>query len=374
MISRSGAISRQCKAGRPKEEPQAALRFGGGCSALPYCSANLVAEVLKKDLLAAEFNRVPCLYFSSHSPHTGVHRGVRLSGECSGDLWITGVGQLACKDGNEASTCDEPACSSGSCEFTGLNPQNLAGRGDQSPDRDGAVHLLPLISDCLADVLVGHGSMCPTDGSHGSDSGEQPLDVPWSARAVFDYEVGRLVREGHPAVCCESAGNFPSHCWSWHIDLHQHSAGAPAGQCLVESLDDARGRIGGEGESRSAQSHGVERKEHLILGTRLASNKVDVVDGEQLQASHGISESVELVVTNRLNVLVGEVLAGHIPHGFAGVGIGKPMADSLQQVGLPHAAVAVNEEWREMARVGIVDDALGRRNGEAIARADRHVL
>jgi hypothetical protein len=33
----------------------------GGCSALPYCSANLVAEVLKQDRLAAEFNRVPCL-------------------------------------------------------------------------------------------------------------------------------------------------------------------------------------------------------------------------------------------------------------------------------------------------------------------------
>jgi hypothetical protein len=301
--------------------------------------------MLKQDLLATNFNRVSRLKFSSYSTHAGMYRGVRLSGECSSNLWITGIGQFACKEGNKASACNKAAGSSGPCEFTRLNLQHLAGCSGQSLDRDGAVYLSSLISDCLAYVLVGHGSTCLADGSYGSNSGEQPLDVPWSGWAVFNYEIGRIAREGHPALCCEPTGDFSSHCWSWHIDLHQHATGAPAGQCLVESLDNARGRIGGEDKPCSTQPHSVECKKHFILSTRLASNKVDVVDGEQLQASHGVSESVKLVVANGLNVLVGEVLAGDIPHGFTGVESGKSVADSLQQVGLSHATVAMNEEW-----------------------------
>jgi hypothetical protein len=85
----------------------------------------------------------------------------------------------------------------------------------------------------------------------------------------------------------------------------------------------------------------VERVEELLLGLFFALEELDVVDQENVDVPVAIAELDRLVVLDRDDEFVGELLARHVDDVRIGIGGDDAMTDRMHEVGLsqPHAAV-----------------------------------
>ena len=88
----------------------------------------------------------------------------------------------------------------------------------------------------------------------------------------------------------------------------------------------------------------VEGMEELLLGALLLREELDVVDEQHVDVAKLVAEAGHLVVAQRVDHLVGELLAGDIADGGLRLAALDLVADGLHQMGLAHADAAVEEE------------------------------
>ena len=113
----------------------------------------------------------------------------------------------------------------------------------------------------------------------------------------------------------------------------------------------------------------VERVEELLLRPLLVLQELDVVDEQDVDVAVAPLEAVGLVVADRVDEVVGELLGAHVAHPGPGEQARAVVADRVQQVGLAQAGLAVDEQ--RVVRLGrrLGDGDRGRVR-EPVARAD----
>ena len=98
-----------------------------------------------------------------------------------------------------------------------------------------------------------------------------------------------------------------------------------------------------------------------------------VVDRQQIQRAESLAKGVEFLMPDRLDVLVGELLAGDVADPGTPIETSSSGAETAEQVTLADAAVAVDEQDRSGA-VEIARHAAGGVEGESVGIADLELL
>src|SRR5208282_3226944 len=100
-----------------------------------------------------------------------------------------------------------------------------------------------------------------------------------------------------------------------------------------------------------------EGVEELFLGALFLRQELDVVNQEHIHGPEFIAEADHFVVAERVDHLVGKLLARDVTDG----GLRRPaldlVADGLHQVSLAHAGAAVEEERVVGFRSALASDA-----------------
>ena len=89
----------------------------------------------------------------------------------------------------------------------------------------------------------------------------------------------------------------------------------------------------------------IERMKKFFLGSFLLRQKLNVVYQQHVHVAELVSEAGHLVVTQRVDHLVGELLAGEIADGRLRQQALDFVTDGLHQVGLAHADATIQEQW-----------------------------
>jgi hypothetical protein len=131
----------------------------------------------------------------------------------------------------------------------------------------------------------------------------------------------------------------------------------------------SRSSVGGQHDLLVGVVEGVEGVEELFLGLGLALEELDVVDEQDVDVAVAPLEAVLAVVADRVDELVGELLAGDVAHLRVGVEAADVVADRVQQVGLPQPGLAVDEQ-RVVGLAGRLGDGNGGGVREAVGRTD----
>ena len=140
-------------------------------------------------------------------------------------------------------------------------------------------------------------------------------------------------------------------------------------QPLLERRDLFRRPVGREHDLLAGLVERVEGVEELLLHPVLALEELDIVDEQHVVGAVALLEALDALVAERVDEVVHEGLARHVPRCQPGRGLADVLGDRLEQVGLAEPGAAVDEE----RIVG-----LGRRLGygecgrvrEAVRRAD----
>ena len=81
--------------------------------------------------------------------------------------------------------------------------------------------------------------------------------------------------------------------------------------------------------------------EEFLLGAFFLRQKLDIVHQQHIHVPKLVAEAGHLVVAQRVNHFIGELLAGEIANGDLRRPLLDFVADGLHQVGLTHADPAV---------------------------------
>jgi hypothetical protein len=133
----------------------------------------------------------------------------------------------------------------------------------------------------------------------------------------------------------------------------------------LEAADVAGVLVGYQGDARARKVDGVDGVKELGLSRRLVGEKMNIVDGQEVDPAQAFAELVERAIADGGDVLVGELLGGDILDHLARTALSAASAEALDEVRLSHAALAVDEEDRR--RLGrTIADLIARGEGEAI--------
>ena len=113
----------------------------------------------------------------------------------------------------------------------------------------------------------------------------------------------------------------------------------------------------------------VEGVEELFLRAFLLRQKLDVIHQEHIDVAELVAKAGHLVVTQRVDHLVGELFTGDVTDGRLWLTPPDLVPDGLHQVGLAHSDAAVQEE-RVVGLGRTLCHGLARRVRELIAAAD----
>ena len=153
------------------------------------------------------------------------------------------------------------------------------------------------------------------------------------------------------------------------LDVGDQAPLEPVAQPVLERLEPLGRPVGGEHDLLVGVVEGVEGVEELLLGLDLALQELDVVDQQHVDVAVAALEPVLPVVADRVDELVGELLAGHVADLGAGVEAAHVVADGVQQVGLAQAGVAVDQQ-RVVGLARRLGDRDRGRVREPVGRAD----
>jgi hypothetical protein len=124
----------------------------------------------------------------------------------------------------------------------------------------------------------------------------------------------------------------------------------------VFDLGELFGRaIAGDDDLLHRVVQGVEGVEELLLRALFAGKELDVVDEKNVDAAEFIAEAGHLVVAQRVDHVVGELLAGYVADGGLRLAALDLVPDGLHEMGLAHADAAVERRagcrlWRDARR------------------------
>src|SRR5579863_5611417 len=88
----------------------------------------------------------------------------------------------------------------------------------------------------------------------------------------------------------------------------------------------------------------IEGMEELFLRALFLRQELDVVDQQHIHVAEFVAEAGHLVVAQRVDHFVGELLAGYVTYGRLRHALGDFMANRLHQVGLAHTNAAIEEK------------------------------
>ena len=122
----------------------------------------------------------------------------------------------------------------------------------------------------------------------------------------------------------------------------------------------------------------IERVEELLLGPFAVLQELDVVDQQDVDVAVPALERAGLVVAQRVDEVVGELLGRHVPHVPRVAELRGVVTDRVQQVGLAEPGAAVDEQRvvRLRRRLGDRDrggvrEPVGRPDDERLERVLR---
>ena len=118
------------------------------------------------------------------------------------------------------------------------------------------------------------------------------------------------------------------------LDVGGQSPLEPGPHPVLEGLQPLRRPVRGDDDLLVGVVERVEGVEELLLGAFLALQELDVVDQQHVDVAVPALEGHLPVVTQRVDEVVGELLAGDVPHPHAREQPLRVVADAVQQVGL----------------------------------------
>src|SRR5271166_5526581 len=127
--------------------------------------------------------------------------------------------------------------------------------------------------------------------------------------------------------------------------------------------------VAGDNDLLHRLVQGVEGVEEFFLGALFAGEELDVVDEQDVDVAELVAERRHLVVAQRVDHVVGELLAGGVADGGLRQAALDLVSDGLHEVSLAHADAAV-EEQRVVGLGGPLGDGLAGGVGELVAAAD----
>src|SRR4051812_1812126 len=117
----------------------------------------------------------------------------------------------------------------------------------------------------------------------------------------------------------------------------------------------------------------IEGMEKFFLGPFLLRQKLNVVYQQHVHVAELVAEAGHLVVTQRVDHLVGELLAGEIADGSFRLALLHLVSYGLHEVSLAHSHAAIKEK-RVVGLGGALGDGLRGGVRELIAAADDEVV
>ena len=157
------------------------------------------------------------------------------------------------------------------------------------------------------------------------------------------------------------------------LDVGDQAPLEPVAQPVLERLEPLGRAVGGQHDLLVGVVQRVEGVEELLLGLGLALQELDVVDQQHVDVAVAALEPVLPVVADRVDELVGELLAGDVAHLGPVVEAAHVVADGVEQVGLAQPGVAVDQQ-RVVGLARRLGHRDGRGVGEAVGRADHEGL
>ena len=118
---------------------------------------------------------------------------------------------------------------------------------------------------------------------------------------------------------------------------------------------------------------GVEGVEELLLRPLALGDELDVVDEQHVDAPIPVAEVLHLLLADRVDEVVRELLARRVQDPLARELAGDRVADGVHQVRLAEADAAVQEE-RVVRVPGPLGDAQGGRMCQAVGASDDEVV
>ena len=153
------------------------------------------------------------------------------------------------------------------------------------------------------------------------------------------------------------------------LDVGDQAPLEPVAQPVLQRLEPLGRPVGGEHDLLVGVVQRVEGVEELLLRLLLALQELDVVDQQHVDVAVAALEAVLPVVADRVDELVGELLAGDVAHLGAGVEAAHVVPDRVQQVGLAEPGVAVDQQ-RVVGLARRLGDGDRGGVGEPVGRAD----
>src|SRR6185312_651034 len=128
------------------------------------------------------------------------------------------------------------------------------------------------------------------------------------------------------------------------LDVGNQSPLEAAAQPVLEFRQLFGGTVAGDHDLLHGFVQRVEGVEELFLGAFLLGQELDIVHQQYIHAPELVAEADHLVVTQRVDHLVGELLTGDVADGRLGLAPLDLVSDGLHEMGLAHAHAAVEEE------------------------------
>ncbi len=129
------------------------------------------------------------------------------------------------------------------------------------------------------------------------------------------------------------------------------------------------GTVAGDDDLLHGVVQGVKRMEKFFLRPLLAGQKLNVIDQQDIDATELVAECGHLVVAQRVDHVIGELLAGDVADGGLGLAPLHLMPDGLHEMGFAHAHAAIQEQ-RVVGFGGTLGHGLAGGVGELVAAAD----
>src|SRR5438270_1575442 len=185
---------------------------------------------------------------------------------------------------------------------------------------------------------VASGERAPRERGEGDDTDERALErADIGVDALGDCLERTFVGELDAVVGGALAQDGDAGAELGWLDLGDEAAAEALAQAFLESLEIARGPVGGDDDLAPGVVQGVEGVEELLLGARLALDEVDVVQQQHVDVAEAGLEAVGVARAERADELVREGLAARDAHAQRWAVRSQELGDGAEQVRLADA-------------------------------------
>ena len=186
--------------------------------------------------------------------------------------------------------------------------------------------------------LAGEGLV----GGHANQRALKAADVGADALGQETHHfIGQINTEGDSLVSQDGQSRLEIR----RLHVGDQTPLEPGNQAVLEVLDFIGRPVAGHHDLLVSLLQGVERVEEFLLDAFLAGEKLDIINQEDIGVAVGASELGQVVVLNRLNVLVGKFLRRKIGDLQLWVFHQDIVADGVQQMCFAQPHSAVKEQW-----------------------------